>query len=369
MLWSLRGVSSLLGGATLPSPEYPRLALRPGQHRLVPNGGIIARVKGSYPVSRWLMLGVALMLAACTAEVRPLFTPSPSPLPTATASPTPAPRPTATPTRPLRSPTPLPSPTPTPRTHVVQRGEDLFGIALRYGVSLEALLAANPTVTPQFLSVGTQLRIPAAVPTPDPNNPPTPTPIGLRLDAPVCTPSADGGLWCFAWVHNPQSFAVEGVTAQFRRLDAASGAIQAQTVASLLNRLPAGEALPLAAFFPPPLPQAYQVDAEVLTALPVPKDTPRYLDAWVEDLHVTIHPNGLGATLEGHLLLAPEVTQPAQQVWVLGVAVDAAGQVVGVRRWDSASPLAPGERLPFRLRVYSAGPPIARAEVRVEARP
>ncbi|MCX8026157.1 MAG: hypothetical protein N3A60_13240, partial [Thermanaerothrix sp.] len=62
-------------------------------------------------------------------------------------------------------------------------------------------------------------------------------------------------------------------------------------------------------------------------------------------------------------------TQPAQQVWVLGVVYDAAGQVVGVRRWESATPLAPGERLSFRLWVYSAGPPIARAEVQVEARP
>lgn len=317
----------------------------------------------------WLALGTAVVLAACTADVRPLFTPTPSLPPTATASLTPAPHPILTPTRPLRSPTPLPSPTPTPRTHIVQRGEDLFGIALRYGLSLDALLAANPTVTPQFLSVGTVLRIPAAVPTPDPNHPPTPTPIGLEIDLPQCYPTANGGLWCFTRVHNPQTFAVEGVTAQFRRRDAASGEIQAQTTAPLLNRLPAGDALPLAAYFPPPLPPAYQVDAEILTALPIPEDTPRYLEAQVEDLHQTIAPDGLGVTLEGHVLLAPGITQPAQQVWVLGVAYDATGQVVGVRRWESTVPLAPGERLSFRLLVYSAGPPIARAEAWVEARP
>lgn len=320
-------------------------------------------------VLRWFGLGIALALVACTVEVRPLFTPTPSLLPTATASLTPAPRPTLTPTRPLRSPTPLPSPTPTPRTHVVQRGEDLFGIALRYGLSLDALLAANPTVTPQFLSVGTVLRIPAAVPTPDPNHPPTPTPIGLEIDLPQCYPTASDGLWCFTLVRNPQPFAVEGVTAQFRRLDVASNEIQAQTVAPLLNRLLAGGTLPLAAYFPPPLPPAYQVDAELLTAIPVPESTPRYLDARVENLHQTVTSDGLGVTLEGEVRLAPGITQPAQQVWVLGVAYDAVGQVVGVRRWESTAALAPGERLPFRLWVYSAGPPIARAEIQVEARP
>ncbi len=316
-----------------------------------------------------LVLALLLGLVGCTAEVFPLFTPTAAPLPSPTATPTPTPHLSATPTRPQRSPTPLPSPTPTPRTHVVQRGEDLFGIALRYGISLEALLAANPTVTPQFLSVGTQLRIPAAVPTPDPNNPPTPAPIGLTLDAPFCAPSAEGGLWCFAWVHNPQPFAVEGVTAQFRRLDVESGAIQAQNVAPLLNRLPPGEALPLAAFFPPPLPRAYQVDAEVLTALPIPAGAPRYLDAEVVKVTQTLSPDGLSAYLEGEVQLAAGVSQTAQQVWVLGMALDGAGQVVGLRRWESPAPLAPGERLPFRLWVYASGAPMARAEVRVEARP
>jgi membrane-bound lytic murein transglycosylase D len=44
--------------------------------------------------------------------------------------------------------------------HVVQRGETLSGIAVRYGVSLEGVLALNPGLNPRALRPGTELVIP-----------------------------------------------------------------------------------------------------------------------------------------------------------------------------------------------------------------
>lgn len=46
------------------------------------------------------------------------------------------------------------------RTHTVTAGETAFRIARRYGVSLEALLAANPGLVPRRMSVGLVLNIP-----------------------------------------------------------------------------------------------------------------------------------------------------------------------------------------------------------------
>lgn len=46
------------------------------------------------------------------------------------------------------------------RTHTVVAGETAFGIARRYGVSLEALLAANPGLEPRRMAVGLVLNIP-----------------------------------------------------------------------------------------------------------------------------------------------------------------------------------------------------------------
>ena len=76
--------------------------------------------------------------------------------------------PTATPTSPPGVPTHTPTPTPTtppgtpgaPIVHVVQRGENLFRIALRYNTTVEAIAAANGIRNPQFIYVGQKLTIP-----------------------------------------------------------------------------------------------------------------------------------------------------------------------------------------------------------------
>jgi LysM repeat protein len=51
-----------------------------------------------------------------------------------------------------------------PRTHVVQKGQNLTVIARKYGVSLNALVAANPKLSPRRIQAGATLRIPAAEP-------------------------------------------------------------------------------------------------------------------------------------------------------------------------------------------------------------
>ena len=121
-----------------------------------------------------LLLGV--LLAACAGSPTPAGTSAPTPslqslatpsppntpfTPGVTGSPTTTPVPTAGPSP---SPTPRPAPTaspspavgcPKPPTHVVVAGDTLWGIARRYGTSVEILLAANPQITDRrFIRVG-----------------------------------------------------------------------------------------------------------------------------------------------------------------------------------------------------------------------
>src|SRR6266536_4873306 len=100
-----------------------------------------------------VVLGAAL--AGCAAPPTDLAAPSAVllPLPSATLRPAgPAGTQAAGP-----PPTPViiatPTPTATPVTYAVQAGETLLGIAIRFGVSLEALQAANPTVEARFLTI------------------------------------------------------------------------------------------------------------------------------------------------------------------------------------------------------------------------
>ena len=79
---------------------------------------------------------------------------------------------TLTPTLPPTTPTPTtsaatsaaPTPTSPPTgyvTHVVQRGENLFRIALRYGTTVQAIASANGIANPALIRAGQTLKIPS----------------------------------------------------------------------------------------------------------------------------------------------------------------------------------------------------------------
>jgi LysM repeat protein len=111
-----------------------------------------------------------------TSEVVRTITPTPSPerSPTPTtiaeATPTVAFTPTSVPTTaPTTAPTATPTAVPTEavsgeQTHTVQPGENLFRIALHYGMTYHALAAANGIVNPDLIYVGQSLTIPAEGP-------------------------------------------------------------------------------------------------------------------------------------------------------------------------------------------------------------
>lgn len=106
-----------------------------------------------------------------------------------------APSPTAQPTPVAAQPTPLPAAPPAGRTHTVQSGENLFRIALAYGVTVNSLMAANGITDVRFLRSGTVLIIPGAgapVATPVPTATPTPaaTPVPDATPAAPATPTS-----------------------------------------------------------------------------------------------------------------------------------------------------------------------------------
>ncbi|MFN2130572.1 MAG: LysM peptidoglycan-binding domain-containing protein [Anaerolineae bacterium] len=70
--------------------------------------------------------------------------------------------PTATPTSTSSpTPTPMPTSTPTPTTYVVQPGDTLTRIARRFGTTVDAILADNPTIeNPNLIYVSQVIQIP-----------------------------------------------------------------------------------------------------------------------------------------------------------------------------------------------------------------
>ena len=288
----------------------------------------------------WVIL--LLTLAGCVAGKVSL--PTIVPLPTDTSVIALAPGSTPTPTNTLApSPTltPTQTPTPSPVTYTVTEKDDMFGVALRYGISLDALKAANPTVIPNMMSVGTVLIIPIT-PTPisesaNPDNPtPTPDPFSpLRLAmAPVCYQDALGGVYCFVQLENVSDSPVENPSVRFTLTGKDASALEMDGILPL-NILPAKETIPAVAYFPSPVPGEFEVSAEITDWLPVMPDDARYLDAEIVAEAPTI--SG-GAGFAG---VAGVVTLPqgqAEYVWVLGVVYDVNGQVLGLRRWEPETP-------------------------------
>jgi LysM repeat protein len=82
-------------------------------------------------------------------EEMPTITPTPAP---GTPIPTPIPTPSLTPP-PIETPT-------GPIVHIVQPGENLFRIALKYNMSVNAIAAANDIAPPYVIYVGQRLIIP-----------------------------------------------------------------------------------------------------------------------------------------------------------------------------------------------------------------
>jgi LysM repeat protein len=252
--------------------------------------------------------------------------------------------------------------------YTVVEGDTLIGIAVRFGVTLEEMLSANPGVDPRLLTIGTPLLIPLGEDGAGVANLPTPTPLPLSEEGIFCYANAAGGLWCFWQVQNQREEAVENVSALVSLYDEEGQQTASGVALAPLNLLRPDERMPLVIYFAPPVPDWAGVYGDILTSIPLPEDSERYLDTVINDLSVAVDEGGLQAQVQGRITLEDR-QQEAGLVWVAAVAYDAQNRVVGLRRWESEEGIEAGETQSFELWVYSLGPAIQRVEVFAEVRP
>jgi LysM repeat protein len=170
----------------------------------------------------WILLFLVPVISGCIGEGGTPFDPSVSstgpegPVPYHTASPSAS-------SNVLPAMVEVIPPTPTPIIHIVMEGETLVGIADHYGISLEALQAANPSVQPSALTVGAQIMVPTGGSI---SGEATPTPAALPILQARCWLETSGGAWCFALLKNEYAETLENISAQFTLRDAGGGNIQ-----------------------------------------------------------------------------------------------------------------------------------------------
>ena len=310
---------------------------------------------------RKLILISFLLLAACAPQ-----TSSATPIPS-TLQPYQTITPSATASGPdglvVSFETPLPSPT--PFMYVVAAGDTLSQIAEKFNVSLDVLMAANPNVDPNSMSLGQKLNIPS-----NPKNPTgesTPTPVPFPVQQIACYPTADRGMWCFVLVHNDSNDFMENITAQVS-LTSKGQTISSQTALLPLNILPPNSSMPLTVYFAPDVPTDVKPQAQILTGIRLLLGDERYLPAALQNTLVQVNWSGLSAQVSGQVVL-PADAKAAKLIWVAVTAYDEAGRVVGVRRWESNAGVSAGGSLPFAFMVSSVAGKISRVDFAVEARP
>ena len=258
-----------------------------------------------------------------------------------------------------------PLPTSTPFTYSVKSGDTISGIALQFGVSIDDLLAINPDVNASAMSIGTVLNIPSS---PDnPSGEATPKPAPLTVEQIECYPTSNKGMWCFVLVHNDYFEFMENVSAQVTLVDSSDMVVASQPALLPLNILPPNMSLPLSVYFPPDIPLDAKPQVQILTAIRLSQNDPRYLPATVNNTLVEININGHFANISGEIHL-PAESNAATQSWVAAVAYDESGRVVGVKRWEGDG-IQPGASLLFEMTISSLGGRMTRVEFSVEARP
>lgn len=312
-----------------------------------------------------LTMLLLVWLSACSSS-RIDFTATPSERVMLTPYRTGIAEPLGTPTREASS-VPIPmEPTPTPLVYTVVVNDTMLGIAFRYGISLDELLAANPDVDPQFLPVGIELIIPIhGVEAPLDASA---TPIPLIAQQPSCYSDGLRGSWCFLLISNDQDFSVENITATIDIYTADGEQLVTADMIALVNALPPDESMPLVYSSNQDLPRDAVTVARVLSAIPITEDSDRYLLAELTQAEIRIDESGNQAHVNGLFRVLSE-SKTATIIWILAVAYDENGNVVGVRRFEHSGEVPGGTNIDFSFWVYSLGPPIQRVDTLIEARP
>lgn len=277
--------------------------------------------------------------------------------------------PTAT-TQTEPTPTPPPRPTPTPYMYTVVTNDTMIGIASYFGITLDELMVANPDVSPNALSIGTQLIIPLELEdSGEDTGSETQAELVLDTAEVLCYPIRSGGAWCYWPVTNPYEQPVENLTGTINLYDERNQLVASQPAMSLLNVLPAGASAPLVSYFPPPLAQYAQIQGQLTGAITANQYNSRYLTTSIEQFTITpINPDNQGILVSGALRYAlPEGENPAAPAaaWLVAVATDINGDVVGVRRWEAEEIPIEGS-LNFSFEIFSLGKPIEQVELLAE---
>jgi len=245
----------------------------------------------------------------------------------------------------------------------------MIGIAVRYGVSLDDLLIANPGVDPGFLSIGQELIIPGPEGSTVSGLLPTPTPLPVQPEPVRCYPAPSEAVWCITQVENTTDFPLEGVSILLSILDADGAILEQYPLYSPLDILPVGEVLPFAILLEQPSEAVAGGFAQVLAAVPAQGVEERYPQLEIRTDETVIATDGSQAVWQGSISMETNIPGEQGSLRALLMGFDAGGNVVGFRIFEGEIGTAVGSEVEIELMVFSLLPDIDVIRVIAEVEP
>ena len=249
-------------------------------------------------------------------------------------------------------------PTPTPFVHIIQQGETLLEIAFRYGVQFDDIVLVNPEIDPNLLRIGEEIRIPGPGGEPVDILLPTPTPIPVHLKPLDCYESPSVTFVCMISIINTAEFVVGGVSAHIALHDRDGQILDNQIVYALLNNIPIGQEIPLVAIFDR-RPSGYSgFHVELLSAVQVPGLLDELPAIDVLETRTIYQAENRLVEVSGRLSIT-SYEGDELLVRIVGVALDAKGEPIGMNVWEERVYSANNEDIEYRISIFSLGPEIA----------
>ena len=259
------------------------------------------------------------------------------------------------------TPTFTPVPSPTPVIHNVGSGDTLFGIALEYGVSAQAIQDQNGISDPNSLSIGQALIIPLGNQEDETAAPEiqgnlilhTPTPLPLPRIQVDLYPTSVGGIWCLGEVLNSTTAPITNLQVQVTLLDELGTPLATKDTLAAADYLAPEQRAPFSLLFPAPPPEAVKAEAILRRAEPIGAITSSFLPLTVSEL--------TGAISGPQYQVAGQITNQTdlqvEQIRVVITLYDAEEKVLAYRKAELAEvqSLAPEQRVEFTLLLTPRG--------------
>lgn len=253
-----------------------------------------------------------------------------------------------------------PEPVPTPIIHIVALGETVSSIALKYDVTIDAILQANPEISPRVMVVGDEVVIPAGAEA-SIGSVETSTVNAIQLEAINCYFSG-GGLWCSVWVENASDIDLEFPIITFSFVDESENVITEQNVPAVMRELPPGGSVPAVTFLDS-VPAGYS--NAIASLFSVSEARAKTGDPKVEIGEQIIEIQGNTALVSGTMRVVAEGDRDRAELNIAAVGVDINGDILGVRRQEAE--VAVNESFNFSVTVYSVGGEISEVILFAEA--